>query len=362
MEMETHQLRQLVLWGYIGYNANSDDSYCSINYTTIKYPYTSGIQFVNAGGTVSNTTITNAAYYGFYIDGNSNPTINNVIIQNCGWDPIGMSLLSNPTFSNISFSANGSQAIRIIDNTLSTYATLAPRSIAGINNIAYIISTLNITSNGCLTILPGVVLKFGTNTAQSYITVYGRLIAKGDKNNKIYFTSFHDDSKGGDSNNNGNATSPSTGNWGAWPFGLTFINTLTDTLSVLRNCEISYASYGVSIANTNITIDSCLIQQCNGYSMYITGSANPTIQNTQFLNIPNCAPVAMNMFSNPTFSNISALNIGRMAIDIIGETFSQSATIPIRNFAGFNNITYYLTGGSNNKLRNNDYSTSRYRF
>jgi parallel beta-helix repeat protein len=328
------------IWGNIVYNANSDDFYCSVNYTTIKYPY-NGIQFTNAGGSVFNTTITNAAYYGFNIDGNSNPTINNVIIQNCSQDPIGMSLLSNPTFSNISFSANGSQAIRIIDNTLSTYATLAPRSIAGINNIAYIISTLNITSNGCLTIQPGVVLKF--KYSSSYIQVYGRLIAKGIKTNKIYFTSIADDSKGGDSNNDGSGSSPSSGNWGS-SFGLLFINTLTDTLSILRNCEMSYASSAISIANTNITIDSCLIQQCIGYGMYITGSANPSIQNTQFLNIPNYAPVTMNMFSNPTFTNITALNIGRMAIDIIGETFSQSATIPIRSFAGFNNITYCLVG------------------
>jgi hypothetical protein len=80
-------------------------------------------------------------------------------------DPVAISLTSNPTLTNVTFISNLSQAIKIIDGTLSSDAILYPRSIAGINNIAYIIDNnlaggLTISSNATLTIKPGVVVKF----------------------------------------------------------------------------------------------------------------------------------------------------------------------------------------------------------
>jgi hypothetical protein len=50
------------------------------------------------------------------------------------------------------------------------------------------------------------------------------------------------------------------------------------------------------------------------------------------------------MFSNPTFSNCTSLNVGRMALTVRPETYSQSATVPSRDFGGYTNITYYMEG------------------
>ncbi|HEY5500236.1 MAG TPA: right-handed parallel beta-helix repeat-containing protein, partial [Bacteroidales bacterium] len=244
--------------GFIKYNSASDDAYNVINHALIKYSgYTGqgGVAFENAAGILKNSTITNSSNYGVYCNGNSTPLIDSVSIKNCSLDPIAMSLTANPTFSDITFTSNFSQAIKIIEGTLSSEATLAPRNVAGITNIAYVIDKLIISSNAKLTVLPDVVIKFRGDSwpYNTYIKVNGNLLAEGTKDHKIYFTSFKDDSKGGDSNNNGNTNSPERGDWGQgywyynWsvtPGGIYFLNNtaVSETVNVLKNCEISYAA------------------------------------------------------------------------------------------------------------------------
>ena len=163
------------------------------------------VTFTDAGGTLSNSTLSDSYTFGVRCENSSNPNLNNIMISNCRSDPMGMSLLSNPSFTNIIFTANGSNGVHILEGTLSSNATLASRSIAGIANVAYIIDNLTIGPSAILTINPGVVIKFANSWCNcSGIDVQGALVADGTAVQPIVFTSFQDDSNGGDTNNDGN--------------------------------------------------------------------------------------------------------------------------------------------------------------
>ena len=333
-------------WYMIRFQSTADDVYSLIDSCLIKFGGNGSqgvVSYIDAGVTLSNSTLSDGYYYGVYTDGQSTPLISNVTIQNCRLDPLAMSLKANPTYTNITFAANGSKAIRIIEGTLASNATLAKRDVAGINNIAYIIGNLTINPSAVLTINPGVVLKF--SGSYSGIAVQGALIARGTPSSKITFTSIADDSRGGDSNSNGNDTSPNKGDWAT----VDFSSSSADSLNLLVDCEFRYGGsynynneYGnVRVYNAQLRMDSSSIEQSVTSGIGAFGSARPVISNTSLTNIAY-TPVTISMFATPTFTNMTALNIGTMAIGIVPETYSVTATIPVRNFAGYANMTYYL--------------------
>jgi len=345
-------------WLDISFEENSDDAYCDLVYTDMQYGGGGNhgiITTTNASPSLNNVLIDQSYYYGLWFNGNSAPTVNNVAITNCRLDPIAISLTSNPTFSNISFSANGSNGIRIIEGTLSSDATLVKRNIGGFTNIAYIIDDLNIASGAVLTLEEGIIIKFSGSYFRG-IYVHGGLNATGTSGDKIIFTSIKDDSAGGDTNNDGNSSVPAHSDW----HGILFYEESDDTQNKLIYAEVRYTGGGYSsflgsnttngsvrIKDAYVDIDHSIIQQSSSTALGIYGAANPDITNCQFYNI-NYEPIYMAMFSDPVFSGNTTANIGRMAIGIQNETYSQTATIPQRNFAGYTNITYLLYGATIN--------------
>ncbi len=335
-------------WKTIRFEDTSDDAFNLIRYAQIKFAGSSSwgnITFTDAAGLIQYVTVSESYYYGVKCEGSSTPTFDGVNILNSRLDPIAMSLKSDPTFTNITFAGNGTNGIRILEGNLASNTTLRQRDVAGIENIAYIVENLVIQPSTKLTIEPGVVIKF--YNYYSDIIVNGALVADGSLTDLIVFTSLKDDSYGGDTNNDGNSSAPVGGDYRHVTFNASNI----DSLNLINNCLVRYGgntvyiydyTYGqVRVFNAFVQIDSTAFEHSPSSAIGVYGSANPAINNNSLTNITN-TPVSMSMFSNPTFSNNLALNNGLMALGIVPETYSLNGTVPVRNFGGYTNITYYF--------------------
>ena len=353
-------------WKWVAFQGTSDDAYCSINHAQIKFGGHEGgnIVYDNASGTISVVSISGSQTFGITCNGNSEPLINNLTIQNCSGDPVGMSLLSDPQFNNVIFTGNNTSGIRITDTQLSSNASLNKRSIAGIPNIAYIMDNLTINEDVVLEIEPGVVIKFPYYSSywdKRRIEINGAIEAIAELDEKIVFTSIKDDSYGGDTNNDGATSVPEKGDWRS----LNYNSSTIDTLNVLKNCIIRYGGshqgsdlkYGmIKMFSSYVKIDSCYLEQSQNSGIGIFGNSSPEISNCSFVNL-TLTPIYLSMFSNPEFNNNTMSNVGNMSIGVYHENWSQDDTIQIRDFAGYQNITYCLYSNYNNNITINNGTT-----
>jgi parallel beta-helix repeat protein len=167
--------------------------------------------------------------------------------------------------------------------------------------------------------------------------------AAGTKSKNIIFTSIHDDSASGDSNNNGTASTPGTSDW----YGIEYSGTASDVDNILKNCEIRYLTNyyysgrgAVRINSCRVVMDSTKVNFTNTTALGIMGDANPQISNCQFYNLAD-APIYMDAFASPVFSGNNKLaNLPYIGIRLHGQEIK--GTFPIRSFAGYDTISYIL--------------------
>ncbi len=286
--------------------------------------------YVRNNNVLTNSTIANsyrAAYFG------ENAQIVNNNFQDINYYPVtryineGTPVLISNTINNVT--CNGIHIAGFATDTV----TIEPMDFAGYTDVAYVIeSNKTIPQNAVINVAPGTVIKFNNSAT---LTVDGGLSAIGTASEKIIFTSFHDDSASGDTNMNGTATAPSSGNWN----GITFNDASLDNINQLEYCDIRYLYYGITMTNCLVDIESIFMNFSSLYALRIYGSANPTVSNSQFYNLGR-EPIYMDMFASPTFSGNSVANIPRLGISIRGQILS--GTVPVRSFAGVDTITYVM--------------------
>ena len=77
---------------------------------------------------------------------------------------------------------------------------------------------VSVANGATLTIAAGTIVKFMSGTGL-YVSAGATLVANGTPANPIYFTSYLDDTVGGDTNRDGAASAPQNSNWGSIDFG-----------------------------------------------------------------------------------------------------------------------------------------------
>lgn len=342
-------------WRRIQFRGTADDDFNDLTYCNFLFGGSNEgtLIFTDAGNEVSHSVISDSRTHGLRFEGTATAKcMTDVTIKNCENDPIAMSLTADPVFSETSplFKSlgNGSNGIQIIEGNLSNDATLETRDVGGIYNVAYIVERLNIKPNTTLTIEPGVVIKFDTYSYQG-ITVEGALVAVGTEENKITFTSIHDDNKGGDTNDNGNDSEPDWGNW----WDIRFLASDLSPNNKLVHCEILYGGSGYSgiqdyknygtirLFNSYVQLENSRIEHSRTSAVGVFGSSNPDIANNHMHNV-RYTPVTISMFSSPTFSGNTFSNIGIFAFGLARENYSTDATFPYRDLGGYENVPYYF--------------------
>ncbi|WP_275100433.1 right-handed parallel beta-helix repeat-containing protein, partial [Sedimenticola hydrogenitrophicus] len=164
--------------------------------------------------------------------------------------------------------------------------------------VVYGSNNLHIPQFLVLTVDPGVIVKFSGSAG---ISVDGALVADGSVEEKIIFTSIHDDTAGGDTNGNGSDTAPVNGNWG----GITFGDSLFDVFSVVDHVKVRYAGSNGSGAlyfyRSDITVENSEISNSstNGIRIY---EASPAIIGSRIWGNAQDGIRVERAASNPTIS------------------------------------------------------------
>ncbi|MEW5767449.1 MAG: Ig-like domain-containing protein [bacterium] len=251
-----------------------------IDNCTIRYSE-EGISIDNASPTITNSEISYASFRAIGITGASAPTIKGNILQNNDHDDpdndqIGgvittfcddkaTPIIENNTIYNnrnyaIGITANNAGPIK--DNNIIGNRYNAIKVCSGITKDVtwsetsaafYVSEALSVGDSPTWTIQPGVKIKSG---APIYINKSAKLVAIGNKDNPIIFTSYRDDSVGGDTNDDDGYAPAAKGDWG----GIAFNNGTTE--GTLEYVEIMYGANGLDCASASPTVTHATITKC----------------------------------------------------------------------------------------------------
>ncbi len=147
-------------------------------------------------------------------------------------------------------------------------------------NSPYILDgNVTVASGATLTVDPGVVVKFNGTTRQ--LSVSGTLAAVGTSGSHIVFTSYQDDSAGGDSNGDGSATTGAPGQWNMVEVksGSTFshLQYVDVRFGALGSADQNYGALKVTASGTSVTVeDSTFTQNQRSGILVGTGSSTAT--------------------------------------------------------------------------------------
>ncbi len=295
------------------------------------------------------TTQSNTFHRNTHVPIALNPDVGIIDLGNGGADILGDTESTKNAYNAIGIGHSDTTATCPSNNCV-----LPQRNFAGITNIPYLVWELYSVNDGAytFTINPGVIIKGRVHYRNINVDNGASLIVDGDPGNEVILTSQYDDSHGGDTNNDGTATSASPGDFNGF-------EAIDGSSISIENTEIYYNGVGLRGhgTGTSITATSNLFSD-NEVGIEIYEDADLTTQSNTFYR-NTIVPLVLN-------PDVGTINLGSGGDDILGDTeatenandgigFAYTDTVttcpgnvcslPQRNFAGISNIPYIQWNG-----------------
>ena len=251
--------------------------------------------------TVSNTTVFNSSVEGIRIV-SSSPSISGVSLNTNSAAAISMDLSSNPTFDDITFSGNA------VNGVVLDAGVIPDDAVWDDGPIAYRLSgDVTVPANTTLTVSNGQVVQALAGVGHDLI-VNGTLVATGTEDDPVIFTSDRDDDAAGDTNGDGDSSSPQAGDWNGIRLNA------SSSENVLEHVEVRYGGASVSaglIVAGAASISNIVLGDSATAGVRIDNS-DPTIVDAVFQN--NALAVSMDLLSNPDIRGVTLTGNGTNAL------------------------------------------------
>jgi len=318
-----------------GVNANPNLSGFLVNGGNVGLNMSSGAQ-----GRYFNITLNNSISSSVMLSSNSVPLhFNDIRVSN---SPSALILDSQGLPESIDIINGFVYGQNVPSNTLTLSGglynddyVLSPDPLNNQNSV-WLLKNVTIGSNATLTVNEGTVLKFtgGLSTSST-----ATLNFNGTETNPIILTSILDDSIAGDSNGDGNNTSPTAGSWDG-------INFNPGSAGIIQHTTLRYAN--ANIKSSALSVNHLFIQHTNDYALNIA-DASPKLSNISIVDSTHGLRInstSSQINTAPEFigvNTISRLNHAYNGIDVSGLNANP-------NLSGFvvegGNVGLYMSNGA----------------